>query len=65
MKSSVVSAATTSTTNITGLRNCTRGSSFTKAEAIAGLMMLPLKRLIVSDLAMMPFLSKCLAGHHR
>ena len=33
----MVSAATTSTTNITGLLIITRGSSLTKAEPIAGI----------------------------
>ena len=36
MKMTVVSAATTSTTNITGFLIMTRGSSLTKAEPIAG-----------------------------
>ncbi len=36
-KITVVSAATTSTTNITGLLIISRGSSLTKAEPIAGI----------------------------
>ena len=36
MKMTVVNAATTSTTNITGFLTITLGSSFTKAEPIAG-----------------------------
>ncbi len=37
MKITVVSAATTSTTNITGFLIISRGSSFAKAEPIAGM----------------------------
>jgi hypothetical protein len=38
-----VSTLTTHTTNMTGLRSCTRGSSLASAEPIAGRMIAGLK----------------------